>query len=165
MPHDPYPSVLTWCGRLASEHVVAMKWDARVADRGANIFPEFFCKSPSPQQYCIILVHPSMLISAHRRYLCFPPLPWADLSLITGRTVRQAFEVASNAAMTETGDMAQEQQFLLLPASGDHDVALFDDTEIGRWRRFFFCQSVIIMCESTIMLTYHPPALLLTYSR
>ena len=48
-----------------------------------------------------------------------------------GRTVRQAFEVATTAAVTETGSV-KEEQFLLLPAEGDHDLALFDDAEVGK---------------------------------
>lgn len=49
-----------------------------------------------------------------------------------GRTVRQAFEVATTAAVTETGSV-KEEQFLLLPAEGDHDLALFDDAEVGKY--------------------------------
>ncbi|KAM3575264.1 hypothetical protein VYU27_002850 [Nannochloropsis oceanica] len=77
-------------------HVVAMKWDAKVSDRAACIFAEFFY-----------------------------------LSIAMGRTVRQAFEVASTAAVTETGASGDDEQFLLLPAEGDHDLAIFDDAEVG----------------------------------
>ena len=77
-------------------HVVAMKWDAKVSDRAACIFAEFFY-----------------------------------LSIAMGRTVRQAFEVATTAAVTETGTSADDEQFLLLPAEGDHDLAIFDDAEVG----------------------------------
>ena len=77
-------------------HVVAMKWDAKVSDRAACIFAEFFY-----------------------------------LSIAMGRTVRQAFEVATTAAVTETGASGDDEQFLLLPAEGDHDLAIFDDAEVG----------------------------------
>jgi hypothetical protein len=79
-------------------HVVAMKWDAKVSDRAACIFAEFFY-----------------------------------LSIAMGRTVRQAFEVASTAAVTETGVSSEDEQFLLLPADGEHDLAVFDDAEMGEF--------------------------------
>jgi hypothetical protein len=55
----------------------------------------------------------------------------ADLSLVTGRTVRQAFEVATTAAITETGAL-RDNQFLLMPLEGDHDVSIFADAEPGQ---------------------------------
>jgi hypothetical protein len=54
----------------------------------------------------------------------------ADLSLIMGRTVRQAFEVATTTASSETGPL-KEQQFMLLPPEGDHDLVVFDDVQVG----------------------------------
>lgn len=59
------------------------------------------------------------------------------LSLVTGRTVREAFQSGRAAVAAMPGldtPEAEAEKFLLLPESDVHDVAIFDDASPGSFR-------------------------------
>jgi hypothetical protein len=59
------------------------------------------------------------------------PRPPPDLSLVTGNTVRSAFQVGVTSIMAESAAAQDQKKFLLLPEGGNHDIAIFDDVPLG----------------------------------
>jgi len=55
-----------------------------------------------------------------------------DLSLVTGNTVRNAFQIGVTSVMADGAATKDQKKFLLLPEDGNHDVPIFNDTELGR---------------------------------